>query len=320
MEALAAESSRLYSAQPSDSRFESIAPEPVVPAANRSPAFAMSSGVRISTPTFAVETACPLPQSHKSPTAIRSTSSSTWSVGNNWPFERAGEDELAIVVTGRWTNYQVSFTWMSEIEALHLACAFDMRVPELRLVRSAAAYRADQRANVDRTFRCLDAKRRGDVPPCAAVVRRRRRIGPAMRGSARHRARFPASVISRRSSSWSGRANPRAKPWTPRCSRPPARHSRRLPDGREAQTMPTRFTAAPARQSPEQRLWIWRSPLAAIRNDGNFGDERLKSFRWPAPRFARLAGQIVLVGAGKMGGALLEGWLRLWAWLQRTSR
>lgn len=53
--------------------------------------------------------------------------------GNNWPFERAGEDEVAIIVTSRWTNYQVSFTWMSEIEALHLACAFDMRVPELRL-------------------------------------------------------------------------------------------------------------------------------------------------------------------------------------------
>ena len=53
--------------------------------------------------------------------------------GNNWPFERAGEDEIALVVTGRWTNYQVSFTWMGDIEALHLACAFDMRVPEARL-------------------------------------------------------------------------------------------------------------------------------------------------------------------------------------------
>jgi len=52
---------------------------------------------------------------------------------NNWPFERAGEDEIAIVVTGRWTNYQVSFTWMGEIEALHFACAFDMRIPERRL-------------------------------------------------------------------------------------------------------------------------------------------------------------------------------------------
>jgi hypothetical protein len=53
--------------------------------------------------------------------------------GNNWPFERAGEDEVAIIVTSRWTNYQVSFTWMSEIESLHLACAFDMRVTEMRL-------------------------------------------------------------------------------------------------------------------------------------------------------------------------------------------
>jgi hypothetical protein len=53
--------------------------------------------------------------------------------GNNWPFERAGEAEIGLVVTGRWTNYQVSFTWMGDIEALHLACAFDMKVPEARL-------------------------------------------------------------------------------------------------------------------------------------------------------------------------------------------
>jgi hypothetical protein len=53
--------------------------------------------------------------------------------GNNWPFERSGDDEIALIVTGRWTEYQLSFTWMREIEALHLACAFDMKVPELRL-------------------------------------------------------------------------------------------------------------------------------------------------------------------------------------------
>jgi hypothetical protein len=53
--------------------------------------------------------------------------------GNNWPFERAGEDEIALNVTGRWTNYQVSFTWMGDIEALHLGCAFDMKVPDPRL-------------------------------------------------------------------------------------------------------------------------------------------------------------------------------------------
>ncbi|HXW39932.1 MAG TPA: YbjN domain-containing protein [Xanthobacteraceae bacterium] len=53
--------------------------------------------------------------------------------GNNWPFERAGEDEIGLVVNGRWTNYQVTFTWMDQIEALHLACAFDVKVPEARL-------------------------------------------------------------------------------------------------------------------------------------------------------------------------------------------
>ena len=37
-----------------------------------------------------------------------------------------------LMVAGRWTDYQVSFTWVPEIEALHLACAFDLKVPERR--------------------------------------------------------------------------------------------------------------------------------------------------------------------------------------------
>jgi hypothetical protein len=52
---------------------------------------------------------------------------------NSWPFERTGEDEITINVTSRWTNYQISFTWMSDLEALHLACAFEMKVPDPRL-------------------------------------------------------------------------------------------------------------------------------------------------------------------------------------------
>ena len=51
---------------------------------------------------------------------------------NDWSFERAGEDEITILVTGKWTDYQVSYTWMYDIEALHLACAFDIKVPERR--------------------------------------------------------------------------------------------------------------------------------------------------------------------------------------------
>jgi len=51
---------------------------------------------------------------------------------NEWPFERAGDDEITISITGRWTSYQAAFTWMDDIEALHLACAFDLKVPERR--------------------------------------------------------------------------------------------------------------------------------------------------------------------------------------------
>ena len=49
---------------------------------------------------------------------------------NGWSFERTGEDEITILVTGKWTDYQVSYTWMFDIEALHLACAFELKVPE----------------------------------------------------------------------------------------------------------------------------------------------------------------------------------------------
>jgi len=51
---------------------------------------------------------------------------------NDWTFERAGEDEITIAVEGGWAEYQVSFSWMEEREALHLACAFDLKVPEAR--------------------------------------------------------------------------------------------------------------------------------------------------------------------------------------------
>ena len=51
---------------------------------------------------------------------------------NGWSFERAGEDEITILAAGKWTDYQVSYTWMFDIEALHLACAFDMKIPQAR--------------------------------------------------------------------------------------------------------------------------------------------------------------------------------------------
>ena len=108
---------------------------------------------------------------------------------NDWSFERAGDDEITILVRGNWTDYQVSFTWMYDIEALHLACAFDLKVPERCRSRGAAADLADQRADVGRPFRPVDPGRHRDVPPRAGAGRRRRGLRPAMRGAARHRAR-----------------------------------------------------------------------------------------------------------------------------------
>ena len=49
---------------------------------------------------------------------------------NDWAFDRASDDEITMVVRGKWTDYQGSFTWMFDLEALHLAMAFEMKVPE----------------------------------------------------------------------------------------------------------------------------------------------------------------------------------------------
>ncbi len=53
---------------------------------------------------------------------------------HDWTFERAGEDEITISVAGGWSDYHVSFSWMEEKEAIHLACAFDLKVPDTRIV------------------------------------------------------------------------------------------------------------------------------------------------------------------------------------------
>lgn len=52
--------------------------------------------------------------------------------GNDWVFERSSDDEICIVVAGGWTEYHVSFSWMEEVEALHLACGFDLSAPKHR--------------------------------------------------------------------------------------------------------------------------------------------------------------------------------------------
>ena len=52
-----------------------------------------------------------------------------------WRFERIKDDEMAAEVRGNWCDYSMHFSWAPEISAVHVTCAFDVRVPERDLVR-----------------------------------------------------------------------------------------------------------------------------------------------------------------------------------------
>jgi len=51
----------------------------------------------------------------------------------DWPYERAADDELTMTVSGTWSDYHVSINWRDDLEALHVASAFDCKVPDARL-------------------------------------------------------------------------------------------------------------------------------------------------------------------------------------------
>jgi hypothetical protein len=51
---------------------------------------------------------------------------------NDWTFQRAGEDEVAIGITGQWTEYDIAFSWLADHEALHLSCAWEVTALDSR--------------------------------------------------------------------------------------------------------------------------------------------------------------------------------------------
>lgn len=51
---------------------------------------------------------------------------------NEFAFDRDHEDEIAISTRGEWADYHVAFTWLTDVEAMHVACAFDLKVPDRR--------------------------------------------------------------------------------------------------------------------------------------------------------------------------------------------
>ncbi len=50
----------------------------------------------------------------------------------DWIFERSCDDEITVSSNGHWCDYHVSFSWMEDVEAIHLACAFDLKVNDMR--------------------------------------------------------------------------------------------------------------------------------------------------------------------------------------------
>ena len=52
---------------------------------------------------------------------------------HDWTMDRVTDDELTLTVAGQWTDYHVSLNWRGDLETLHIASAFDAKIPENRL-------------------------------------------------------------------------------------------------------------------------------------------------------------------------------------------
>ena len=171
---------------------------------------------------------------------------------NGWPFERSARDEINLSVAGRWCDYHFCFTWREDLQALHVSVSFDMRVSR------------ERRSEIAELLMSINAQLwlgHFDLwSEDGTVLFRHVLIFPDSRVSACANARRcftsrskPASIITRPSSSCSGAASRRRKPWRPPC-------------------------------------WNARARLRA-------------------PMMAPASGAVLLIGAGRMGGALIKGWI-----------
>lgn len=51
---------------------------------------------------------------------------------NDWSFDRDGDDEISVSVSGGFAQYNVALTWLDQMEAIHVASAFDLKVSARR--------------------------------------------------------------------------------------------------------------------------------------------------------------------------------------------
>lgn len=49
---------------------------------------------------------------------------------NEWPFQRAGENDLVAEISGRWCDYRLHFGWLPEVNAMEFSCGIDVKVGE----------------------------------------------------------------------------------------------------------------------------------------------------------------------------------------------
>ena len=94
---------------------------------------------------------------------------------HEWAFDRLGRRRnLHRRSRRRGCDYTVSFTWMDDIEALHLACAFDVKIPERRRAELLQLLALVNEQLWIGHFDIWNADERHHVPPCLVPGRRRR--------------------------------------------------------------------------------------------------------------------------------------------------
>ena len=45
-----------------------------------------------------------------------------------WTFEREGQDEMNLCISGSFCDYQIALNWRRDLHCLHAACIFELRV------------------------------------------------------------------------------------------------------------------------------------------------------------------------------------------------
>ena len=120
----------------------------------------------------------------------------------DWVFERSSEDELTVSVAGNWCDYHISLNWRDDLESLHMACAFDFKVPKTKI---AEIYRLLVLINEQLWLGHFDMwSSEGLLLYRQGLMLNGRSPRPSnARRCCKPRLK-PASAITRRSSSWSG--------------------------------------------------------------------------------------------------------------------